>query len=63
LEERGLAVELEDMGWTAEEAAMMRRIDPALRDRVHLLLENTPDADDWLPSDEDISQANDGSDY
>ena len=51
------------MGWTAEEAAMMRRIDPALRDRVHLLLENTPDADDWLPSDEDISQANDGSDY
>jgi len=29
---------LEDMGWTPEEAAMMRRIDPAVRDRVLNLL-------------------------
>jgi hypothetical protein len=27
-------VSLEDMGWTAEEAAAMRNIDPALRDRI-----------------------------
>ena len=29
---------LEDMGWTPEEAAMMRRIDPVVRDRVLDLL-------------------------
>ena len=32
---------LEDMGWTPEEAAMMRRIDPAVRDRVLNLLAQT----------------------
>ena len=30
--------QLEDMGWTPEEAAMMRRIDPVVRDRVLDLL-------------------------
>ena len=38
---KGLAMDddkLEDMGWTPEEAAMMRRIDPAVRDRVLNLL-------------------------
>ena len=40
---------LEDMGWTPEEAAMMRRIDPAVRDRVLNLLAQTqlgPEEDD-----------------
>ncbi len=37
---------LEDMGWTPEEAAMMRRIDPAVRDRVLALLAQTPDEDE-----------------
>jgi hypothetical protein len=53
---------LEDMGWTAAEAAMMRRIAPALRDEVLNALHSSW-AGDWYPSDEDISQANDGSDY
>ena len=39
---KGLAMDkLEDMGWTPEEAAMMRRIDPAVRDRVLNLLAQT----------------------
>ena len=29
----------EDMGWTAEEAEMLRRIDPAVRDKVLKALE------------------------
>lgn len=37
---------LEDMGWTPEEAAAMRRIDPAVRDRVLALLAQTPDGDE-----------------
>ncbi len=55
-------MELEDMGWTAEEAAMMRRIHPALRDEVLNSLYSSWSGD-WYPNDEDISQANNGSDY
>jgi hypothetical protein len=37
-------VRYEDMGWTAEEAEMLRRIDPAVRDRVLGLLEEMDNA-------------------
>ena len=44
---------LEDMGWSPEEAAAMRRIDPAVRDRVLNLLAATPDTPHFVEVSDD----------